>query len=105
MLRIIDPATGYHVDVPVTRQLVTGFNFQIHQERASPSRSTFAARLTTVLENAVTLGLEPEFRPPTQTEIDHALAVAASRGVSLPADAMEMTWFTRDFLAEKCPQT
>ena len=100
MLRITHQATGCHIDVPIAWPLLVGFNLQVPMDKAFEPTSTFGVKLGSLLEDALLLAMNPEFRPPSQVEIDHALVLAASRGKTVPEAAMTLTWFMRDFLAE-----
>lgn len=69
-------------------------------DKAFDPTSTFDVRLGLLLEEALLGALSPEFRPPSQVEIDHAQVLAASRGRTVPQAAMTLSCFMRDFLAE-----
>lgn len=76
MRRLLDPATGVHIDVAVPEVLVAAFRTQIERDTALGNPLGFHSRIEIPLVRVVVENLEYELQPPTGRQLRYAGRIA-----------------------------
>lgn len=88
MLRLSCRTSGWFVDLPVSHELIVGFNFQLAFDRAFKCEEAFPTRLAPYIAEALVKGLEDDLRPAKPAQVEIVMRLAASQNRTLQADSL-----------------
>ena len=86
-LRIADDDGTFEIEVPLEGPVLESLRLQIARLQNYGQEKDvrlLAARVAV----AITEGVDPDLRPPTQAQVDYAVAIARELNVNLPGEAL-----------------
>ena len=88
-LRIADGDGTFEIEVPIDGPVMESLRAQVarlqsRQERYPNVINTLGLKLQTAIAEVV----DPDLRPPTQAQVDYAVAIARELNVNLPGEAL-----------------
>ena len=101
-LRIADGEGSFEFEVPIDGPVMESLRLQIarlqpNHERYSSVVRILAFRVTSAIIDIV----DPDLRPPTQAQVDYAIAIARELNVNLPGEALMFRCAMGEFLDRK----
>lgn len=98
-LKIADDDGTFEIQIPVERAVLEMLRIQVERLQANEGRQSRALnalglRVTSVITEMV----DPDLRPPTQAQVDYAIAIARELNVNLPGEALMCRGAMGEFL-------
>lgn len=99
-VRLVDDENEWSVELAVDEDLREALLIQAqrYSEHVAPS-SPFLRRLRHVISELVSEAVDPDIQPPTQAQLNYALAISKRLGVNLPYEALRYRGTMVSFIA------